>query len=156
MQRRSSTLINVTPDIVAAAYASGDVIGTIRTVTNVSLDSGGTAELTSLIIIDKANQKSAIDLIFFDTAPASSFGVDNAAYALVDADALNIVGRISIAQADYVSSGSNNAEATYKALGLLMKCLAGSKNLYMAVVSRGAPTYASASDLLIRLAFKQD
>lgn len=156
MLRKSSIVITVVPDIIAAAYASGDVIGTPQVVTNAVLSQGGTGKLTSLMIADKANAKVALDILFFDSAPATSIGADNAAYALADADTPKLLGRVAIAGADYVSSGTANAEATIKNIGLILQAASGSKNIYMAVICRGAPTYASVSDLQIRLGIEQD
>lgn len=154
--RGSSTLIDITPTLDTSAYASGDTLFLANTLTNVMNDTGGTAILESICVIDKANQKQAIDLIFLDVTPASSFGAANAAYAMADSDAVNILGRISIAAADYVSSSTNSAEATVKAIGLLLKAVAGSKNLYVIGVCRsGTPTYG-ASDLKLRIGFLQD
>lgn len=154
--RTSSKLILITPTVDTNIYASADVIGTVQTVTAAVLDNGGTCLLESLVVIDKSNSKSALDLVFFNEAPGTTIGADNAAYALVDGDANKILGRISVAAADYVSSSTTNAEATIKSIGLLLAPIAGSKNIFMAVVSRGTPTYGTSADLSIRLGLLQD
>lgn len=149
-----SKLISVTPDIVPAAYAAGDVIGTLRTVVGGVGRSSGISELVSVSIIDKANQKSAIDLYFFDRT-VSSIGADNAAFSIVDADAANLLAVISILGGDYVSIGTDSAIASAPNLGQFLKSIPDSKDIFMAVVSRGAPTYTSATDLVIKLGLMQ-
>lgn len=154
--RSSSKIITISPTVDTSAYSSGDVISTVQTITDAVLSTKGTAILQSLAILDKSNQKAAIDLVFFNEAPENSIGADNAAYGLNDADISKVIGRISVAAGDYVSSGTNNAEATVKAIGLLLQSIAGSKNLYMAIIARGAATYEAASNLIIKLGFLQD
>ena len=107
-------VISVTPAAASFAtpYSSGDVIGAVNTVANAAKSNGLQVKLDTVIVLDKANQKAAIDIVFFDEAPANSIGADNAAYALNDADLTKVIGRYSIAGADYVSSSTTNAEAS--------------------------------------------
>lgn len=160
--RGSSKVITLTPDLAAdsvaatTAYSSGDVIGDHLTVSKAVLDTKGTALLQSLTVLDKANQKSALDLIFFNEEPAASYGANNSAYGLNDSDLSKVIGRISVAAADYVSSGSNNAEATLRNLGLLLQSLEKSKDVYVLVVARGTPTFGANGDLIIKLGLLQD
>lgn len=157
----------MTPNLASFAtpYSSGDVLGSVLEIKNAVAGGGCCAILESLVVIDLANQKSAIDIVFFTDNPANSIGADNAAYALNDADASKIAGRFSVAAADYVSSSTTNAEATERAIGLLLQAgpvtpLAGAQNkntsLFMAVISRGTPTYGSASDLMIKVGLLQE
>ncbi len=155
--RRGSQIITLTPALASFAtpYSSGDVLGVVLKVPNAVLDHQGVAVVRSVCVIDLANQKSAIDLIFFKSAPASSLGADNAAYALADADALLLLGRINIPAATYVSSGTTNAECTVVNCGLMLEALAGTQDVYMVAISRGTPTYGAATDLIIKLGLEQ-
>ena len=157
MQRMPVKIFSVIPAAASFAtpYSSGDVIGGLNTITGAVLDTGACAKLDSIVVLDAANQKSAIDLVFFGDVPASSFGADNAAYALADGDLLKLIGRYSVAGADYVSSSTTNAEATLRNIELDLQAVANSKNLYVVVVSRGTPTYGSATDLTIKLGMEQ-
>lgn len=147
----------VTPNLASFAtpYSSGDVLGSLNTIAAAVSNQGGPCKLKSLVVLDAANQKQAIDLIFLNDVPASSFGADNAAYALADSDLSKVLGRISVLTTDYVSSSTNNAEATLRNLELLFQAIAGSKNIYMIAVVRGAATYGSATDLIIKLGLEQ-
>lgn len=145
----------VSPTLDTSAYASADTLFVTNTISGAVADVGGVSELVSLVVKDDANQKQAIDLLFFDEAPANSFGAANAAYALVDADLPKLLGRISVGTSDYVSSSTNSAEATIRNLGLLLKAKASSTSLFVVGVCRsGTPTYA-ASSLTIDLHLKQ-
>lgn len=151
-------IFTVTPAAASFAtpYSSGDVIGGANEVVGAALNSGQAVKLDSVVVLDAANQKSAIDLVFFNEAPANSIGADNAAYALNDADLAKVIGRISVAGADYVSSSTTNAEATLRDLELTLQPKAGSKSIFVAVISRGTPTYGSATDLKVKLSVEQD
>lgn len=155
--RLNAKVVSITPAAASFAtpYTSGDVIGAVNTISHAVLDGAGCSRLLSLAVLDKANQKVALDLIFFSEAPVNSIGVDNAAYALNDADLAKVLGRITVATGDYVSSGATNAEATLKNIMLLMESAPKSTDLFMAVIARGAPTYGSASDLIVRLGLEQ-
>jgi len=158
MDRFPAIVVTVTPNMASFAtpYSSGDVIGSVTKIPNALLDMGYCAKLLSVVVLDAANQKSALDFVFFTQTPANSIGADNSPYALNDADLLKVCGRFSVLTADYVSSGTNNAEATKTNIKLLLEGVPGSRDLYMAVISRGTPTYGSASDLSIKLGLEQE
>jgi hypothetical protein len=150
-------IFTVTPNAASFAtpYSSGDVIGAPVEVPSAVAASGAAAFLRSLVVIDKTNQKSAIDLVFFSEAPSNSVGADNAAYALNDADAAKLLGRVSVAGADYISSGTTNAEATIRNVELMLQAAVKKSSIWVLVVSRGTPTYGAASDLIIKLGLEQ-
>lgn len=157
LARGSSKLITVNLTTSAGIYAAGDVIDSVKTLTDAVLDPKGTALLHSLVLIDKINQKVSLDLLFFDTAP--TVGADNAAAAITDAHMAYCIGRVSIVNSEYVTvDGSNlNAEVTKTGLALLLQSTAGKKDLYMVAVSRGTPTYGSAAvNLVVKLGLIQD
>lgn len=149
-----SKIISVNLTTSAGIYAAGDVIDSVKTITNAVQNTEGAAMLHSVVVIDKANQKSKIDLLFFDTAP--TVGADNAANAISSADLANCLGRISVLDTDYVTANSN-AEATIRGLALILQSLATKKDIYMVAVSRGTPTYASAAvNVVVKLGLIQD
>lgn len=170
--RGSTKIIDVTPNLASFStpYSSGDVMGSVNTLTNIVQEVRGTAIIESIIVLDKSNQSGAIDLVFFESAPISSIGADNAAYALSDSDLPLVLGRISFVATDYASSSTNNSEATLRTIGLVVQPAASlvsttavqkipqstGRNIYMAVVCRGAVTHGSASSLIIRVGFLQD
>ena len=144
--------IVVTPTISdTTANASGDYVGqntTPITLTGVADVAGAYATLLDVIVLDKDLQSQPLELWFFNASP--TVPNSNAAWNVSDADAANCVGVVPVT-AWFAS--------TLNAIGmasphLKMKTNA-SANLFMAIVTRGTPTY-SASGLQIRLLFAQD
>lgn len=153
----NAKLAVVTPNLASFAtqYASGDVLGGVTEVPLAVDNDGALAKLISLVVTDKSDQKAAIDFLFFSQAPDNSVGADNAAYALNDADLQYLLGRVSVGTADYVSSSTNNAEASIKNIELILKAKVKTRSVYILPVSRGTPTYGSASALMIKLGLEQ-
>lgn len=153
--RRNVTIQTITPVATDAAYTTGQVIGAVNTISEAVEDKKGTSLVLAVTVLDKANQKGAIDLIFFNQPLAVSPGADGANYSLDASDVTKILGRITIAQADYVSSGTANAEATLRNISLPVQAIANKKEIYMLVVARGTINLGSASDLVIKLALEK-
>jgi hypothetical protein len=140
-----------------SAYANVDVIDGVKTVAHAFIDDGGQALLQSLVVTDKAKQKSDLDIFFFDEAPATSVGADQAAFALADTDLAKCLGSVTVAAADYKDSSAASV-ATLKNIQLMLQAKRGAKarSLYLVVVSRGTPTYTSASDLSLKLGLTRE
>lgn len=153
--RRNVSTITVIPVATDGSYATGQVIGAVNTVANAVLDDKAACELRSVVVLDAANQKQAIDLVFFNEAPATTIGADGASYALDDTDLLKVIGRVTIGTADYVSSGSNNAEATIRNIGLMLQSIRGKHDVYVAVIARGTINLGAATDLSFKLALER-
>lgn len=137
-------LIKVTPTITAGAYSANDAVGGKLEFPGVSVQHG---LLHSITIIDKANQKAAMNLVLFDDDFTPD--ADNAAFS-VEADGIdNIVGIVAISADDYVTIGSI-AVATIRNLSLPIKNTIESGKLYGQLMTTGTPTYASTTDLIIK------
>lgn len=137
----------------ASAYEAGDAVGGKITITNAMRTSGGTGILQSIHLVDKANQKAAMELLIFDSDPSAATITDDTAFAY-STDISKQIARISIAASDYTTI---NSIATVN-LGGLSKVLkaSGSVNLYAALVTTGTPTYVSTSDIIITFGILQD
>lgn len=163
--RVQSKLIVVTPVLDTNIYASGDMLGSIQVLTNAMPGDGYLATLASLTVVDAANQKSAIDLLFFNALPTVA-SADNAAISITDAELqAKCIGMLSILSTDWttITSGSN-AVASLKTIGLLLRAKklatqSGGWNLpttlYVVAVSRGTPTYG-AGDLTFSYGIYED
>jgi hypothetical protein len=149
--RIASKVASVTVDTQAAAYSSGDQIGAdLLELTNVALEQDGLAVLESLTVVDKAKQKSALELLFFSSKPT---GVANNAVAdISDAEmASKFLGAVSIASGDWKDLNANSY-ASLRNIGLILKsssATTGRRSVYVLVVAAGTPTYTSTSDLII-------
>ena len=154
-------VITVSPTVTAAAYSAGNLIGgklTLAAAVRGTTDGGTQAsgELRSLLLTDKANQKAAIDVVFFNADPTNTTFTDHAAVALNVADLPKYIGHVSILASDYSSlAAATNAAATKPNLGIGFSIPSGS-TLYACLISRGTPTYASTSDLSLTVSFSQD
>jgi len=144
-------IVESTPTITAGAYSSGDQVGGKITLTGSANSSIPTGIISSVELTDKAAQGVDYDVVFFDTDFTAV--ADNAAADPSDTDLLNIVcvAQITthIAFADNGTSQAQNVNCPFS-LG------SGNTSLYVALVVRGTPTYASTSDLTLRVGILQD
>lgn len=147
MHRREGGEILITPTLDAGAYASGDVLFAPVELENVVLDTKGASILRTITVLDSAEQKQAIDLLFFNEDPGS-IGAANAALSMSDSEFASFIGRVSILAADFTSA-SGNADAT-KLLEMLLPAKTKKRSIWVAGVCRsGTPTYG-ASGLTIK------
>lgn len=136
---------------VAASYVSGDYVGTSATPWSWTACrvSGGTGQLQSVTVVDKASQSIAGELWLFDrsvTVPN-----DSAAWTITDADAQFLIGVVPTGT--YYASAANTVSVT-TGVGLPVWCNSGT-TLYGAFVVRGSASYAS-GDLSIVLGILAD
>jgi len=146
--------IQVTPTLDTSAYASGDLLFDVTTITSAALASGGAAELVSVMVLDEDDNGTAIDL--YVTNLSTSWGSLNAALAATDAMGRGVQAYIPIAAADFVDIGGCKIAQPTVAKNIGVVCeTSGSANLYLVGACRsGTPTY-TASGLRISLGFRQ-
>lgn len=152
----------VTPVIQAAAYASGDQLGELFSLNDALDDSSGTGGILSLVVLDKAKQKAAIDVLLFSEKP-TLVSSDNGALDISDAEmAQKFIGKISISTTDYADL-ANCSIACLTQVALLVNSVKDANNgnpdgkiVWGILQSRGTPTYTSTSDLVLRVGVIQD
>lgn len=137
----------ITPTVDTNIYASGDLIGAKNTIA-INVASGFKAKLLEVEVVDQAKQSAALDLMFFKADPSNTTFTDNAALDVADADLLTHCGTINIPAANYAALADNSV-ATVRDVNLGLE--ANGTSLYMAIISRGTPTFAAATDLQITL-----
>lgn len=148
-----STVIDVTLSLDTSIYASGDVLADTQAVAGAGRanDMGGV--LQSLTIIDKDDQGAALDVWLLSAN--QSMGSENSAPSISDANAANILGRISVGTGDYYDLGGVRV-AAIQGLGIPYIPVSGGTSLYVAVVNgAGTPTY-TASGVVLRFGLLQD
>lgn len=139
-----------TPTITAGAYTSGKALGGLLTFSDIGLAGFGT--LLSVAILDKGNQKAAIDLLLFNQSFTAT--ANGSTIAISAGDFANMIGIVSVATADYVTVG-NSANAIATKANVILPIIAGAdNNIYGQLVCRGTPTYASTSDITVKLCVK--
>ena len=145
-------IVSVTPVMAnAGGYSSGDQVGVPIEVTGVMLSDGGQALLKSLTVIDKAAQSLALDVWFFNEEPTTV--ADNAAFDMTDANLAKALGHVKVVAGDY-SAESSGSLACVRNIDLLLQSIAKKQSVWVVVVTRGAPTYASL-DLTLKFGVEQ-
>jgi hypothetical protein len=150
--RASVQVVTASPVVVPAAYHTGDVIGGLITFAYAANEPGGYGTICSAELIDKAAQAVKLELALFMTTLPGTTLTDNAAFTPADADLLAKICSIKFETYDY-DSYANNATASKGQLVYAYSLPTGVTSIYGVLVSRGAPTYASASDIQIALGF---
>lgn len=147
-------LVVATPVISTSAYAAGDQMGGVLTLTAAVDATSDTATLISVTVIDKAGQSSDLDVLFFNASPTVASS-DNAALSISDAEmAQKFIGRVKISSTDY-STTAAGSDATKSGIGLFLQAYL-TNNLYAIVQCQGSPTYTSTSDLVLKFGILQD
>jgi hypothetical protein len=136
--------------VTAGTYTAGNAVGGKITLSD--LCPAGTEykkALVDVVLLDKAAQAAAYDLVFFDSDLAGTV-TDKAAYAINAADLPKCLGHVSLASASAfgAAGGIVSLSNIYKRLTLT------GPNAYAVLVARGAPTYASTSDVSLRFTFE--
>jgi hypothetical protein len=145
----------VTLSMSTAQYGDGDVLAAAQEVAEV-FEAGRAVELRSLVLLDKDDQGGALDIVFLRSNV--SLGAENAALAVTDAVADEILGKVSVGTADYTDLGSSQfvqktAAAGDAGMGLVL-LPDGGGSLYVAAISRGTKTY-TASGITLKLGFER-
>jgi hypothetical protein len=146
-----ATVITVTPTLEISALDAGDVAFDTATITGAARAAGSAVTLDSITIVDKADQKAQLHLVFFNAA--TSLGVVDSVPDIDDTEVLTIVGHYEVAAASYVDLGGASVFSAGN-IRKLMKTNA-SANLFVAAFTTGTPTYAAADALQISFGFVQ-
>lgn len=143
-----------TPVIDTAAYASGDLIGGKNSLLNTVRPGILSGIISTIEIVDADSDAADIEIVFFTSDPSNTTFTDNAAFAPTDADAKKIICRQTL---DDYSLYSVNAVGNLYNINCPFKLTSNSADtLYVALVSKGTPDYATTSDLFVRITIFQD
>lgn len=143
----SSRIVDVTLSLDTSAYAAGDVLADTQVVSNALRIINGNGLLNSVVVLDEDNQNQPLDLVFLSANV--SLGTENSAPAITDANARNILGIVRINSYDWIGLGGVGV-ATITGLTLGLQAASGTPDLYVAAITRGAPTHTASG---IRLRF---
>lgn len=144
--------VSATPTITAGAYSAGDLVGGKLSFSSAVRSAGGGGMLHTVVITDLGKQDAVLDLVLFDSDPSGTTFTDNDPLDVADADLTKIVGVVQVLT---YTDFNDNSVACEPAAGIVFK-LASGTTLYGALVARTAPTYASTSDLTVRLGILQN
>ncbi len=153
---RPDTVIVATPQnsagltTASTAYSAGDTLGNGWTIANAAKASGGTGRVIGFDIRDYADVTDVITLWFFQGSV--TFGTDNSAPSISDADSLKYVGQQVVSTSDLggVRVGSVNS--------ISIPYILDGTDLYVYATTNGAghTFFGAATDLRLRVHVTRD
>lgn len=153
------------PTCDTSIYADGDLIGGKLTFTNCFSGDIGTGTLISVIMHDESKQAGPFDVVLFCDNPVGTTFTDQAALDIADSDLGKIIAVVNIATTAQFSFNDNSVHVV-QSIAIPLRGLTGwistptpfgtlggttTSTLYGALVSRGTPTFAAATDVQIIL-----
>lgn len=152
-----TTVLSATPTIDTNVYGNGDLIGSEEIALALAVRSDGlraaSGIIQSVIVTDLGAQAADLDVYFFDTELTNTTFTDNGAWDVDDTDLLNLIGVAAVTDWRSLADNSNGQALN---LGMPFTLLASMTTIYAVLISRGTPTYASTTDLTLRVAILQD
>jgi hypothetical protein len=148
----NTSVFAVTFSLDTSAYASGDVLADSQQMDACLRKADGSGLLQSVVLNDKDDQGQALDIVILSANV--SIGTENSAVSVSDTDADNILAIISVQASDWIDLGGCRV-ASLQNLGVAVKAVSGTDDLYVALISRGTGTY-TASGITARFGFLRD
>lgn len=155
-----TTFITTPPITTGSAYAPGNCIGAGLSLTSMSRKLPGAnispgpdfTTMLSVVIVDKSGNMQPLDVVF--TSGILTGSVDKGMCTLLAADITGLVGSVSIAATDWTSNTGTVWSIATKQINLPM--LTTNNNIRAILISRGTPTFATVSDIIVKFMARQD
>lgn len=148
-----TTVFDFTPSMHTSALDAGDVAADTEIVTAICRANDRAITLTSLFLIDKADQKAELDIYFF--SGSGTLGTEGAAPSISDANAALIQGYLNVPNTAYKDLGGVSV-AQVTVAPMVLKPPSGADDIYIGILNgAGTPTYA-ADSLVLRLGVYRD
>lgn len=135
-----------------SAYAAGNAVGGLLMFAGLARVAGQGGILQTALLRDRSGNAAAYDLFLFDSAPAAP--TDKTALALSSADLARCIAVVPLAGAALAAAAGMGVIAA-GGLGLAYRLGSGT-TLWGILVTRGAPTFAGATDLALDLVAMPD
>lgn len=136
--------------IAATAYSIGDTLGAGWTIPNAAKASGGFGRIEAMSLVDVADVTDIVHL--WVAQETLTFGTDNAAPSISDADAVKLLGRLSLSMVDL----GGCRVGVLDSISLPYVCN-GTTNLYVFATTGTAHTFFGAvTDLKLRVTLARD
>jgi len=140
-------IITIQQTVTVGTYAPGNAVGGKIALPGLCAPDPNTkAAITDVVLLDKAAQAVAYDLLLFDADLAGTV-TDKTAYAVAAADLSKSLGHLSLS--GLISLGANGGIITLRNIYKRLTIPTG--GAWAVLVARGAPTFASTSDILLRI-----
>lgn len=150
-QVRELNLAHPSLTVDTAAYASGDTIGGLLSISDISCP-GEMFEITGIQTIDDAGQSITRDFTFFKSQPSGTF-TDNQPTAPTKADLILAAPPVQIASTDcFTYSGKAICSVSSLASSGRSTALFNTRRkLWLAITTRGADDFVLNSDFALKL-----
>lgn len=148
--------VPTTPTVQAAAYASGNAIGGLQTISLWRSTSFSSGKIDNISIASKGGSTQGLTVYLFNTTPSGSTCTDKTAFSLAAADVSKMVAAAPIVMTPQLMGIGSTVTFASVAPTLTASNAAVSTNIFMCVVVNGAVTPASTTDLVITVAASQD
>lgn len=122
------------------SYTAGDQVGSMFTFTGMARANGGSGMLVGAAMISAADIIGGYDLMLFRSN--ITLAADNAAFAISDTDALEIIGLVQLSGAWDIG---NNRLAQQFNLAIPYVCGGSTTSIYGALITRSAHTFFGAA-----------
>lgn len=122
------------------SYTAGDQVGNLFTIANAARATGGTGRIVGVTLLDDADIIGPYDVVFFRSSV--TLASDNAAFAISDADAAEIIAVVPLSGAWDLG---NNRIGQAHSISIPYDC-SGGTSLYASLITRAAHTFFSATD----------
>lgn len=155
----ATKFVSASPTCDTSAYATGELIGGLLTFSNAFRSGVGTGYIASVNMIDLSAQAVDFDLVIFDQNPSNTTFTDQAAFDLADTDKAKVVAVVNLGSATrfaYADNSNHYVGSLFIPIRGLDSSSVASRTFYAALISRGAPTFSTASDVTIKLGIAQD
>ncbi len=147
--------IVVSPTISATAYADGQIIGGVQSISGASVlgntAKGGPTRLRKVVVTDAAGASARIALLFFNATITAA--ADQTAFNPSAADVAKFLARVDVNPDDYIPLATYSLAAVTPNNGLGVTWKSATSNINLAIIAEGTPTYGSTTALKITLTF---
>ncbi len=160
IRTRRRGIVQVVPTISTGIYTPGDQFGGIDTLQFIvpTLEQDQSV-IDSIVVIDKDNERSHLDIFFYDTDPSATISSsDNVLFAMTDAGSDLVISTARVFPSCYIPAGLSSGAVQAIAqvtLSKPIKAKADVRDIYMAVIIRTASTYTASSDIRYKLHIDQ-
>lgn len=144
--------VDVTFTLDTSAHASGDVLADSQIIAGCMRVGNGTGVLSGFVLSDEDAQGMELDVVFLSANV--TIGTENAAVAVSDANARNILGIVNVPGDAWTDLGGARV-ATMLNVNVPIKPVADTDDIYVALITRGTPTH-TAGGIRGRFTFFQD
>ncbi len=140
----NSTVSGVLTVTASSAYAAGNAVGGLITLSNINRASGLSVFIQSVVVASKSAQTAQLDLVFFTANPTGSACTDKTTFSVATADAAKLVGAAHVS--DWTASALGSVgQMQQPPIGITPAGTAA----YACLVTRGTPTFTATSDLTL-------